>query len=235
MPFPQFGEVREVRLARHGNGKLRGFGYVTFIHQEEAMAAVTAEMNLLGRPIYISYSMPDYSGVRQTAPPSCRLILNFLPSNVDEAYIRDIFKPFGELASVSLNKYSNDKPGGFANVDFMQLEQATCAFETFEHTPLHVLGAPVRVEYGRPPHRALYFRGYRGNEQTLRVCFQDFEAVITNIYLGHDRVTGQFNHTGLICFKSVDWASKALQKLQGTMTPHGRLELQYKKSYTRLE
>ncbi|XP_012279584.1 protein timeless homolog [Orussus abietinus] len=58
--YKEYGELEEVNLLRHPNGRLVGCGFVQFKRVEEASRAIynTNKKNFLGRPISVDWSIP---------------------------------------------------------------------------------------------------------------------------------------------------------------------------------
>lgn len=59
--FSQYGEVEEVILIKDEQGRLKGFGFVTFTSSEDAAAAMEAlnEIEFKGRPLFVNEARPQ--------------------------------------------------------------------------------------------------------------------------------------------------------------------------------
>ena len=69
--FEKFGKINDVRLAVHNHTqRQKGFGYVTFVKETSAEAAVRGqgEVRVRGRAVYVDYDAPG-GGPREELGP----------------------------------------------------------------------------------------------------------------------------------------------------------------------
>ncbi|KAJ7657777.1 hypothetical protein DFH06DRAFT_990628 [Mycena polygramma] len=167
-------------------------------------------------------------------PPRRVLFVGNLPFGTEEADLREKFEPFGPLKSVRVATRPGGESRGFAHIEFLREEDSIAAFESFQEEPLYMLDRNIRVDYApaRPtsqnaPSHRLYFYDYRGNEEALRTALNEFETSIQRLHFLRSHQTGELTGSGFVEFMSVDRATQALQKVAGTITPYGPLNLEY--------
>ncbi|KAJ7178717.1 hypothetical protein C8R43DRAFT_871717 [Mycena crocata] len=168
--------------------------------------------------------------------PSRQLFVGNLPFDATEGdlHIREKFEPFGPIKSIRISTRPNGESRGFAHVDFMREEDSIAAFESFAEEPLYMLDRTLRIDYApqrptatNPPNHKLYFFDYRGNEEALRLSLKEFESSIQRLHFLRNQNTGELTGSGFVEFVSVDRATSAIEKLHGTLTPYGALNLEY--------
>ncbi|KAJ6620432.1 hypothetical protein B0H10DRAFT_1791829 [Mycena sp. CBHHK59/15] len=189
-------------------------------------------MDYAGRPNERSNSAT--SGIRGTAPPGRVLFAGNMPFGAEESDIREKFEPFGPLKSIRMGSRPTGESRGFAHVEFMREEDAIAAYESFIEEPLYMLDRNVRIDYAptrksanNPPFHKLYFYDYRGNEESLRLALQEFETSIQNMFFLRNQMSGEPTGSGFVEFMSIDRATQAMEKMHGTITPYGPLNLEY--------
>ncbi|KAJ7722943.1 hypothetical protein B0H16DRAFT_1251690, partial [Mycena metata] len=167
-------------------------------------------------------------------PPGRVLFVGNMPFGSEESDIREKFEPFGPLKSVRLAVRPGGEFRGFAHVEFMRVEDAKAAYESFAEEPLYMLDRNIRVDFAperptaaNPPINKLYFYDFRGNEETLRTALAEFEGSIVKAHFLRSSVTGELTGSGFVEFQTVERATQALEAVGGTMTPFGTLNLEY--------
>ncbi|KAF7345005.1 hypothetical protein MVEN_01663300 [Mycena venus] len=236
----QFGEVESVRLIVNPDGSSRGFGYVTFLQQSAADECLRTGVQIFGRPLRIDYTAPQNTSrtptpiTRTAAPPGRVLFVGNLPYGTEETDLREKFEPFGPIKSIRIATRPGGEPRGFAHVEYLRDEDSIAAYESFAEEPLYMLDRNVRVDYApvrptstNPPSHRLYFFDYRGNEEALRTTLNEFETSIQRVYFLRSQMTGELTGSGFVEFMSVERATQALQKINGSITPYGPINLEY--------
>jgi RNA recognition motif-containing protein len=59
--FSQYGELEEIILVRDENGRSKGFGFISYVNEEDAKKAIV-ELNgfqIDGRPLFINEARPQ--------------------------------------------------------------------------------------------------------------------------------------------------------------------------------
>ncbi|KAJ7055643.1 hypothetical protein C8F01DRAFT_994132 [Mycena amicta] len=235
-----FGRVDSLRLVLNPDGSSRGFGYVFFNTVEQATAAFNAEIKVANRLMRVDYtiSRPLFStglaSNRAPNPPSPTLYVGNMPFGTDEADIRDKFAPFGEIRSIRLSIDPNGTFRGFCHIEFAREEDSVAAYESFAEEPLYMLDRNVKIDYAasrvtarNSPSSSLYFFDFRGDGLALRHALRAFDKDITRTYFLRSRVTGELTATGFVEFKSVEAATAAREKYNGSSTQFGPLNLEY--------
>ncbi|KDR78175.1 hypothetical protein GALMADRAFT_65210 [Galerina marginata CBS 339.88] len=188
--FAEFGEVDNVRLQTHADGRPRGFAHITFVTKESAVAAVTSAreepLHVSGRDLVVDYARQPastYTGV----DPSPRMYFNRF--SADEPALRNFFGEFSDsIVSVFFMRDGNTGEklnSGF--VEFKDVETATEVISKLDGSQLED-GETIRLSYARArkegnvpgnrrnnarqersPRRAHYTsREYRGDREDSR-------------------------------------------------------------------
>ncbi|KAJ7656217.1 hypothetical protein B0H17DRAFT_1337985 [Mycena rosella] len=241
-----YGELESVRLIQNMDGSSRGFGYATFMEQRDATAAFGAAIDVLDRPLRIDYTAPRDASAgpggargaarpqRPAAPPGRVIFAGNLPFGAEEPEIREKFAPFGPIKSIRIGVRPTGESRGFAHIEYLNEADAIAAFESFAEEPLYLLDRNVRVDYApsrqqssNPPTHKLYFFDFRGNEEALRAALMEFETSIQTMHFLRNPLTGEMTGSGFVEFMSVERATQALEKKNGTITSYGPLNLEY--------
>ncbi|KAJ7468759.1 hypothetical protein FB451DRAFT_1136991 [Mycena latifolia] len=237
------GGIETVRIVTHVDGSSRGFGYVVFSEQEGATNAVNSGTEVFGRPLRLDYSAPKSNNprpagsgymARSAVPPGRVLFAGNMPFGAEEADIREKFEPFGLIKSVRIGTRATGESRGFAHIEYVNEEDAIAAFENFAEEPLYMLDRNVRIDYApvraparNPPSHKLYFYDYRGDEEALRLTLNAYETSIQRVHFLRNNLTGELTGSGFVEFMSVERATEAIEKANGTITPYGPLNLEY--------
>ncbi|KAJ7145683.1 hypothetical protein C8R44DRAFT_689743 [Mycena epipterygia] len=246
--FEAYGPIESVRMINNPDGSSRGFGYATFVNLEDANQAFSTGAQVLDRQVRIDYTAPRFDKpsrgsnetlgrgtmARPAAPPGRVLFAGNMPFGAEEADIREKFEVFGPLKSVRIAVRPSGESRGFAHIEFMREEDAIAAYESFTEEPLYMLDRNVRVDYApvrptstNPPSHRLYFFDFRGTEEALRSALNEYETSIQRLHFLRNQMTGELTGSGFVEFMSVDRATQALEKLNGTITSYGPVNLEY--------
>nr|GAT56385.1 predicted protein [Mycena chlorophos] len=235
-----YGSIDSLRLVINPDGSSRGFGYVLFNRLDSAVAAFNAEIKLVNRLMRVDYTTqrpavnPGMGLVRPPSPPSATLYVGNMPFGTDEAEIREKFAPFGSIRSVRLGLDPSGSFRGYCHVDYEREEDAIAAFESFAEEPLYMLDRNVKIDYAAArvlargsPSSSLYFFDFRGDGLALRRALRAFERDILRTYFLRNKVTGELTSTGFVEFRTIEAATAALEKYNGTTTQFGPINLEF--------
>jgi len=144
--FSQAGKVRDIRLIRdQRSNKSKGVGYVEFFDPQSVMNALALNgIAFKGQPLMVQASMAEKNRLAQQAknvaaasammgggaPPSepSKLIVSELHPNFSEGDVREVFSPFGEIASIELPTVPETGANtGLAHIVFVNPEEAKAA------------------------------------------------------------------------------------------------------------
>jgi hypothetical protein len=135
--FSQCGKVRDIRLIRdQRSNKSKGVGYVEFENPQSVMNALALNgIAFKGQPLLVQASMAEKNRLAQQAknvaaasammggaaePPALnKLIVSELHHNFTADDVREVFSPFGEIASIQLPNL------GIAHIVFVMPEEAS--------------------------------------------------------------------------------------------------------------
>ncbi|PLN75196.1 putative pre-mRNA splicing factor [Aspergillus taichungensis] len=170
--FSRYGGVETVRLPRKVDGGSKGFGYVIFSTKEEAEAALAMhEQEFRGRPLHVKVSTPQgpkrsattiVSQVGKSQSPEANgsrddgadrertartLGLMNVPDTVNDARIRALVEPYGQLIKIILRP---DHQGAIVEfADTQHAGKASLELEGREIAPgrrLHVGTVPEMLK-----------------------------------------------------------------------------------------
>ncbi|KAI1882620.1 hypothetical protein AGOR_G00236760 [Albula goreensis] len=201
----------------------KGIAYVEFKSEQEAAQALEEKQgaDVQGRSVFIDFLGDKSQKASKTAATaSSSLMVSNLAYSVSEKALQGVFK---KAISVRI-PLKNDKPKGYAFVEFGTVEDATEALESLNST--EVEGRPIRLEYSRSttpktggsgaPAQAslktLYVKGLSQNttEETLRDAFEG--AVAARVARHKD--TGSSKGFGFVDFDSEESCGKAKQSME---------------------
>ena len=147
------GEVVEVRLVKHPNGKSKGYAYVRFAAPNSVQAALQRDRELVeGRPMFISENDKKfqfkYAG---EAPEKNKLFVRNLPKSATKSDLETLFGAHGDLQDVRLVTFRNGHSKGIAYVDFVKASEAAKAVVQLDNK--EVSGCVISVAISNPPPR----------------------------------------------------------------------------------
>ncbi|KIM42005.1 hypothetical protein M413DRAFT_445198 [Hebeloma cylindrosporum] len=150
--FSEFGQVVNVRIQTHADGRPRGFAHVTFANVKDSVAAVVSAteepMHLGGRDLNVNYARPKQEAARNN-PPSEKVYFSGCAEG--ESALREILKNVeGDIVDVHFLRDGNTGetlPTGF--VEFRSVDIATDAIKQFDGTEMEG-GTKLFLTYARP-------------------------------------------------------------------------------------
>jgi len=153
------GVILDVRLVKKPDGSSKGFAFVEFEKQSEALEALKRDNELLGqRPLYISKCVDKNS--EKTNPifkydkglEKNKLFINNLDTEVTRKDLAEVFEKYGKLKEIRLPIYRNGHSKGIAFVDFEDELGAATALIKADNMKLKT--KEIRVALSNPPKRA---------------------------------------------------------------------------------
>jgi len=153
------GVILDVRLVKKPDGSSKGFAFVEFEKQSEAIEALKRDNELLGqRPLYISKCVDKNS--EKTNPifkydkglEKNKLFINNLDTEVTRKDLAEVFEKYGKLKEIRLPIYRNGHSKGIAFVDFEDELGAATALIKADNMKLKT--KEIRVALSNPPKRA---------------------------------------------------------------------------------
>ncbi|KAJ3878581.1 hypothetical protein F5051DRAFT_327669, partial [Lentinula edodes] len=158
-------------------------------------------------------------------PPSNTLFIGHIPHDVEDADLRELFIPYGNIVRISIGRDSSGARRGFGHVEFETTEDASAALSALKNEPTTILGqevhldfAPTKAKTAQPPSSKLYFAQYDGTLQEMQDALRKHSGVLDVVMR-----TSRTNRNGIVQFKSVEEATAAKQALDKTKTPNGHL------------
>jgi len=153
------GVILDVRLVKKPDGQSKGYAFVEFEKQSEALEALKRDNELLGqRPLYISKCVDKNS--EKTNPifkydkglEKNKLFINNLDTEVTRKELAEVFEKYGKLKEVRLPIYRNGHSKGIAFVDYEDELGAATAVIKADNMKLRT--KEIRVALSNPPKRA---------------------------------------------------------------------------------
>eukprot|EP00300_Choanocystis_sp_HF-7_P013448 c18303_g1_i1.p1 GENE.c18303_g1_i1~~c18303_g1_i1.p1 ORF type:complete len:405 (+),score=59.30 c18303_g1_i1:386-1600(+) len=137
-----------VDLKRNLDGSCKGFGFIDFVNEDLAQAAMTRLSNqqLKGRTVMCSRAA--YKKEAESSGRDKTLYLSDLPHATTEAILRTTFAPFGRVGALSLARHPDGTVKGFAFVDLESREACEAAMS--QTIILAELNQPIGVTIARP-------------------------------------------------------------------------------------
>jgi polyadenylate-binding protein len=141
--FEQFGKITSIALRREQDGKHKGFGFVNFENHEEAERAVNDSGRIsVGenrtlfvdrfqkkgeRSALLNKQYEERKREKVEKYKNLNLYVKNLDEDVDDAKLRELFQPFGEMTSVVVMRDDKGVSRGFGFVCFVNSDDATKA------------------------------------------------------------------------------------------------------------
>ncbi|VDN55403.1 unnamed protein product [Dracunculus medinensis] len=152
-----FPTACEVRFAYRGASKIhKGFGYVEFKSEEEAVDALTKDRSLInGRPMYVSEYKPNEKGRQSqfrypTGLEKNKVFVSNVHYEATQEQIKQCFSKFGPILDVRIVVHKSGKPKGCAYVEFESEEHAN---EAVKDNGLILLERKLSVALSNPPRK----------------------------------------------------------------------------------
>eukprot|EP00045_Choanoeca_perplexa_P006309 m.53656 g.53656 ORF g.53656 m.53656 type:complete len:505 (+) comp13575_c1_seq1:238-1752(+) len=169
---------------------------------------------------------PSSQANQTTEPEQSRtnLIINYIPSDMTQDYLRTLFEPYGQIKSCKLMvDRVSEKSLGYGFVDFMEPEAAQAAIDGVNHRRLG--NKVLKVSIARPSSSTitnanLYVKGLPpGTEEAaLTAMFEPCGEIISVRVLREPN--GSPKGVGFVRFDQRAQAEKAIEEFHGS-TPAG--------------
>nr|ALI93839.1 ELAV [Holothuria glaberrima] len=185
-------------------------------HQNNHQTSHQSHPNGMVQPASPTDSMEDIS--------KTNLIINYLPQEMNQEEIKELFGKFGEIESCKLVKDKlTGQSLGYGFVNFMKASEAAKAKDTLDG--LKVEKKKLKVSYARPSSPAikdanLYISGIPRmySEKELQNLFAEYGEIITSKLL-YDNGTSR--GVGFVRFDRRQQAEAAINALHNTIPPGG--------------
>ncbi|XP_016952280.1 ELAV-like protein 1 [Drosophila biarmipes] len=151
--FSKYGEIRKHKIIRDPRtGKSSCYGFVDFVSARQAAAAQICldGHELRGKRMKVSYARSSEEQVRIT-----NLYVSFLPPNMDEQKVHELFSRYGPIVDVNVLRYKfTRKPRGVAFVRFENYRDAETAKHCLDGYLFKDARRPITVKFvDRPKKR----------------------------------------------------------------------------------
>ncbi|EDO18455.1 hypothetical protein Kpol_1032p49 [Vanderwaltozyma polyspora DSM 70294] len=234
--FSVFGNILSCKIATDETGKSKGFGFVHFEEDTAASEAIDAinGMMLNGLEVYVAahVSRKDRESKFEAAKAN---FTNVYVKNVDleatEEEFEELFKKFGPITSISMEKDSEGKFRGFGFVNYENHESAAKAVDElndleFKSQKLYVGRAQKKYERLQELKKQYEeaklekMAKYQGvnlfvknlddtiDDELLKKEFESF-GTITSVKVMRNE-TGKSKGFGFVCFSSPEEATRAI-------------------------
>lgn len=146
------------------------------------------------------------------------VIVNYLPADIAEVVLRDMFSSCGSVTGIRLMRDKNGVSLGYAFVNYNNEVDAATAIERFDGQ--HIGNKKIRVSYARPSSEEiknanLYIAGLPKaiTEDELKTWFGVYGSIISSKVLTSE--TGESRGVGFIRFDKRSEAQAAINALNG--------------------
>lgn len=156
--FNEIGEITDLRLVRDYKGRPKGFCYVEFATQENAVEALKKDrMPLEGRPMFISpcedkKNNPNRTNFKfRTGLEKNKLFVKGIPQDMTVEELKEMFNSYGPLKDVRLVTYRNGHSKGLAYIEYEDENSASAALVKTDGSKIreHI----ISVAISNPPER----------------------------------------------------------------------------------
>ncbi|XP_018416410.1 PREDICTED: squamous cell carcinoma antigen recognized by T-cells 3 isoform X2 [Nanorana parkeri] len=156
--FSACGEITDVRVVYNIKGTFRGYCYVEFTNEKNALDALKLDrQEINGRPMFVSpcvdkNKQPDFKVFRySTSLEKHKLFVSGLPFACTKEEVEEIFKEHGTIKELRLVTNRSGKPKGLAYVEYENEAQASQAVIKLDGT--RIKEHTISVAISNPPMR----------------------------------------------------------------------------------
>lgn len=241
--FSAFGTILSCKVAGDENGP-KGYGFVHFVEQESAEAAIEAVNGMLlnDRKVYVGMHVSKkerQSKLDETRSQFTNVYVKNLDESVTDDDFKEMFIQFGAITSAAVTRDDEGKSKGFGFVNFENHEEAKKAVDEMNDKEINgktlvVCRAQKKSEREEELRKQFEkvreekMNKYQGvnlyvknldesiDDETLRQEFSAF-GTITSSKIMRDDKTGVSKGFGFVCFSSPEEATKAVTEMNGRM------------------
>ncbi|KIP05691.1 hypothetical protein PHLGIDRAFT_487674 [Phlebiopsis gigantea 11061_1 CR5-6] len=203
--FECHGPITNVRFGRYP-----GSAYIDFESTKVAQGAMqqyqATPFTMSDRVLTVYYAQPSFTVARPeendraaaTVPrltserrlntPTSSVFVTKFAKPMLESDIREAFKSFGEVQSVTLNYYEDRPSRTIAFVRFANIAEAAMAIEAWQSGALQHLGQNLRMDYeldptrrGNRPYHTLRLSGFSGGLPILESIAEEFKESVWRV------------------------------------------------------
>lgn len=218
--FSSIGPVYSIRVCRElKSGYPLGYGYVNFIHEEDAKKAITTlnYQQVNGRALRIMIADKFMS---KKYSQSSNVFIKNLDETIDDKALRDIFIAFGRIASLKVAVDIHGHSKGYGYVQFETEESADEAIKKLNEKLIK--GKQVYVSKYIPRNerklldfKNVYFKNFPRHftSDDLEELCNDFGTIVSaKVMMNED---GKSKGFGFVAFTSSESAKEAVAELNG--------------------
>lgn len=167
--FSVFGNILSCKVATDETGKSKGYGYV---HFETAEAAQDAIQKFDGMIIEDSeVKVIPFVRKQDRSAPSVwtNIYLKQFPTAWDEAKLRELVAPFGEIQSIAISRDADGKSKGFGFVNLTSHEAASKAVAELNNKTIDFEGTSYTLYAGRAQKKSERVRELRAKQEMFNM------------------------------------------------------------------
>ncbi|CAI4224114.1 unnamed protein product [Auanema sp. JU1783] len=243
--FSLFGSILSCKVAVDDEGNSKGYGFVHFEKEEDALNAITKVngMLLAGKKVFVGKFQPQAARAKERGECGTKFTNLFVKNfgeELDDDKLEKLFSAYGKITSFTVMKQQDGKSRGFGFVAFEKPEDAENAVAAMNDKVLD--GSDLKLFVGRAQkksernaelkkkfeqhksERASKFSGVNlyvknlddsVNDETLRKHFEQ-HGKITSVKVMTDE-TGRSKGFGFVCFENPEEATKAVTEMNTKM------------------
>ena len=240
--FSVFGNILSCKVANDENGASKGYGYVHFETDQAARDAIAKFNGTLIDDMEVSVGFFVKRNERAGVNEWTNLYVKQFPTSWDEAKLKELFTPFGEVASVAITKDEEGKSKGFGFVNFSDHESAKKALAELSNKTIEDASGNFDIYVSKAQKKAERVREiksrldtlnqervqkYQGmnvyvkniadtvTDESFREAFASFGTITSARIMKDEKDPKISKGFGFICYSAPEEATRAVAEMNG--------------------
>jgi polyadenylate-binding protein len=238
--FVAFGNVLSCKVATDEHGRSKGYGFVHYETNEAADAAIKAVNGMLlnDKKVYVGHHISKKereAKFEEQKKQFTNIYIKNLDTEVTDEEFENLFRPFGTITSIIVQKDDDGKSRGFGFVNYEDHEAAQSAVDALHDTEINgkklfVARAQKKAEREKELRQSyeqakmekfqgvnLYIKNLDDDidDDKLRAEFEPFGVITSAKVMRNDNGTSK--GFGFVCFSAPEEATKAVAEMNNKM------------------
>ncbi|KAJ1976177.1 Protein phosphatase PP2A regulatory subunit B [Dimargaris verticillata] len=240
--FAAFGNILSAKVAMK-DGASKGYGFVHFEKDESAQSAINTVNGMLlnDKKVFVGRHVPRrerQSKFDEMRSQFTNIFIKNLDAEVDEAELRSLFEPFGEITSVAVGRAPDGRSKGFGFINYAEHEQAVKAVEEMHDKEVREKKLFVSRAQKKQERAEELRRQFEHNRMERMSKYQGVNLYVRNLEddMDDDKLRQEFSICGditsakvmrdeagkpkgfgFVCFSTPEEATKAVTEMNGRM------------------